>query len=376
MSNIRKTALLAAVFCLAFSSCDKVNKLSDQTSVESFQVSGIAPEGITVEEVRIEPTPDNPKGNKIIIKTDASRSDYPVAILADPVFSGQQKIFYEPVSLSGNTEPVQWTFMEPLVFGYGDKYVFRLVAESGLVNEYTISLEDNSEGGGGYLEDLFQIPNSDFESWTGTGTKINIDGTPIEGNNYWSTANNFFVQGTHPVDGPNGLCAELLTKKVDFVYRTMAAATMFTGNFSSTVNLEDPKQMTFFGSPFIKRPVSMTVSVNYKPGAQLQKVENNKFINLDGVDRGRAWIEIIHFDGPGKLEYHGDPVEGVTVLGRGEAFLDNTNGWTDKTIVVNYTDTRTQPTHIVIVLTSSWRGDYFEAAEGSLLLVDNVKLNY
>ena len=147
MSNIRKTALLAAVFCLAFSSCDKVNKLSDQTSVESFQVSGIAPEGITVEEVRIEPTPDNPKGNKIIIKTDASRSDYPVAILADPVFSGQQKIFYEPVSLSGNTEPVQWTFMEPLVFGYGDKYVFRLVAESGLVNEYTISLEDNSEGG-------------------------------------------------------------------------------------------------------------------------------------------------------------------------------------------------------------------------------------
>ena len=66
----------------------------------------------------------------------------------------------------------------------------------------------------------------------------------------------------------------------------------------------------------------------------------------------------------------------MTVLGRGEAFLDNTNGWTDKTIVVNYTDTSTQPTHIVIVLTSSWRGDYFEAAEGSLLLVDNVKLNY
>lgn len=93
MSNIRKTALLAAVFCLAFSSCDKVNKLSDQTSVESFQVSGIAPEGITVEEVRIEPTPDNPKGNKIIIKTDASRSDYLWQYLPTRYFQANRKYF-------------------------------------------------------------------------------------------------------------------------------------------------------------------------------------------------------------------------------------------------------------------------------------------
>ena len=100
MSNIRKTALLAAVFCLAFSSCDKVNKLSDQTSVESFQVSGIAPEGITVEEVRIEPTPDNPKGNKIIIKTDALPLRLPCGkTCLTRYFQANRKYFTNGVSL-------------------------------------------------------------------------------------------------------------------------------------------------------------------------------------------------------------------------------------------------------------------------------------
>ena len=136
--------------------------------------------------------------------------------------------------------------MEPLVFEYGKEYVFGLVAESGLVKTNTLSRwKITAKAAADTLKTCFQIPNSDFESWTGTGTKINIDGTPIEGNNYWSTANNFFVQGTHPVDGPNGLCAELLTKKVDFVYRTMAAATMFTGNFSSTVILRRPETDDF-----------------------------------------------------------------------------------------------------------------------------------
>ena len=219
----------------------------------------------------------------------------------------------------------------------------------------------------------YQLPNSDFEQWINVGTsKVNIDPTPVERNNYWCTANNFFVQGTHPVDGPNGLCAEMVTKKVDFVYRTIAAGAVFTGNFSTYINLDNPKQMTFFGSRFVQRPKSMTFKMSYKAGDQLQKVENGKFVDVTGKDQGQAWIELLE----GYGDYHGEPVNGVKVLGRGELTIDDTNGWIEVTVPINYTDMITPPTHIAIVFTSSIRGDYLEGAAGSTLLVDDVRLNY
>ena len=267
--------------------------------------------------------------------------------------------------------------MSPLTFTYGQTYRFVLIAESGLVNTYTISLSDNATGGGDYLEELFQIPNSDFEQWINTNTnKVNLNPTSIEGNNYWCTANNYFVQGTLPASGPNGLCAQMTTKKVDFVYRTIAAGTTFTGNFSSNVNLDNPRQMTFFGSHFIKRPTSMTFRMNYKAGAQLQKVENGNFVNLSGKDRGQAWIQLLHYSGQGEMEYHKDPAANIQVVGNGELVIDDTNGWVEATIDISYTDPTTIPNYIAIVFTSSIRGDYFEGAPGSVLMIDDVRLNY
>ena len=234
---------------------------------------------------------------------------------------------------------------------------------------FTLVVKDFSYG-------LYQIPNSDFEQWiyTGTGTNkvTNIDPTPIEGHNYWCTANNTLVQSTHPAQGYSGLCAEMVTKKVDFVQRAISAGMIYTGNLSSNVNLINPKQMTFFGSRFVQRPKSMTFKMSYKAGDQLQKVENGKFVDVTGKDQGQAWIELLE----GYGDYHGEPVNGVKVLGRGELTINDTNGWIEVTVPINYTDMITPPTHIAIVFTSSIRGDYLEGAAGSTLLVDDVRLNY
>ena len=373
MPKYYKRLLLGAALVAAAVSCDRVDELSDETTIDSFTVTGISA-GIQVEGVEIIPS-EAPNDYRIVVKTDATNTDYPYSILADVRYSGAQKIFFIP-NLVGS-ESQDWDFMQPLEFTYGQTYRFALVAESGLVNNYTISLKDNATGGGDYLDELFQLPNSDFEQWINTNSnRININPTTIEGNNYWCTANNYFVQGTHPAQGPDGFCAEMVTKKVDFVYRTIAAGTTFTGNFSTNVNLDNPRQMTFFGSRFVKRPVSMTFRMKYKAGDQLQKVENSQFINLPGKDRGQAWIELLHYSGTGEMEYHKDPAANIQVLGHGELIIDDTEGWVEVTLDIDYTDRTTEPNYIAIVFTSSIRGDYFEGAPGSTLQIDDVRLNY
>lgn len=307
--------------------------------------------------------------------TGVAFKDAPVTLIAG-----------EEVDLTVETIPRQTDEPYELVFSSSNSSVAK-VSETGRLTalkmgEATIGvvLKDRPEINATFtlvvkdpLYGLYQLPNSDFEQWTNVGTnKVNINPTPMEGNNYWCTANNYFVQGTHPLQGPTGLCAEMVTKKVDFVYRTIAAGTVFTGNFSTNVNLDNPKQMTFFGSRFVQRPKSMTFKMSYKAGDQLQKVENGKFVDVTGKDQGQAWIELLE----GYGDYHGEPVNGVKVLGRGELTIDDTNGWIEVTVPINYTDMITPPTHIAIVFTSSIRGDYLEGAAGSTLLVDDVRLNY
>lgn len=373
MLKFCKRILLCALSVAAASSCDRVDELSDETTIDSFTVTGISA-GIQVENVEIVPS-ETPHEYRIVIKTDATNTNYPYSVLAEVKYSGAEKIFFIPTLVGDQSQ--DWDFMQPLEFIYGQTYRFVLVAESGLVNTYVISLQDNATGGGDYLDEFYQIPNSDFEQWINTNSnRININPTPIEGNNYWCTANNYFVQGTHPANGTDGLCAEMVTKKVDFVYRTIAAGTTFTGNFSTNVNLDNPRQMTFFGSHFTKRPKSMTFRMRYKAGDQLQKVENGRFVNMAGKDRGQAWIELLHYSGNGEMEYHKEAAADIRVLGHGELSIDDTDGWVEVTVEVDYTDPTTEPNYIAIVFTSSIRGDYFEGAPGSTLMVDDVRLNY
>lgn len=106
MSTFNKLFVLAAACSLAFS-CEKVNKLSDQTSIDSFIVTA-ASNGVKVESVEIIPS-DNPDDNRIVITTDATNTDYPYSVLVEPTFSGAEKIFYIP-TLSGS-ESQEWDFM-------------------------------------------------------------------------------------------------------------------------------------------------------------------------------------------------------------------------------------------------------------------------
>ena len=64
------------------------------------------------------------------------------------------------------------------------------------------------------------------------------------------------------------------------------------------------------------------------------------------------------------------------MLARSEIFVENTNGWLHLNIPINYPNNDLKPTHITVVMSSEYRGDYFEGAEGSVLEAQNVVLNY
>ena len=237
------------------------------------------------------------------------------------------------------------------------------------------------------------IENSKFEDWINIGTgKININPRPGKGLG-WATANNSFVQGTTPVDNQDGYAAQMKTGIQRLsgigIGELITAGTIFTGYFQINVSyLNNPPLMTYFGIPFIMRPESISVDAKYEAGVKFQRSvkanENSSYKLKDtiGTDQGRIWVELLRWEGNGELEYHGDPVNGLKVLGKGEFIFDGANtalrNWDNYTIPIKYDSKykNLEPTHISIVMTSSRQGDLFIGAEGSTLTVDNVVVNF
>jgi hypothetical protein len=237
------------------------------------------------------------------------------------------------------------------------------------------------------VEGPVQLANSDFERWINVGTNnVNIDPTPEK---IWCTANNAFVQGTHPADHAGGKAAEMTTgiQNVPLLnHQLVTAGSLYTGYFTINImKLDDPRSMTFFGVPHKHRISSVSFDARYVAGPQLQQSEKNaagKYVvkNIDGHDNGEAWAEVLHWSKSEALQYHGSPIAGLTVLGRGRVVFDGADSrfheWSNIVMPIDYTAETLAPTHIVIVFSSSKDGDLFKGASNSKLTVDNVVLNY
>lgn len=235
------------------------------------------------------------------------------------------------------------------------------------------------------------IENSDFELWINENNpkKINIDPTPGEGMG-WATANNSFVQGTRPVDYKGGKAAQMTTElqSIGFIGDLVTSGTLFTGYFKMNISaLNNPPLMTYFGIPFVLKPVSVSFEAKYAAGNKLQQSVKNKdnlyeLKSLEGADQGRMWVKVLRWEGKGNIDYHEKPVDGLIVLGEGEQIFDGNDAslknWKDYIVRIQYDPEyrHLQPTHIAIVFTSSRQGDLFVGAIGSMLTVDNVEINY
>ena len=134
--------------------------------------------------------------------------------------------------------------------------------------------------------------------------------------------------------------------------------------------------MTLFGIPFLfeEIPLQMNFMYKYHRGEKLQRTTPkissttipafNPVEDLPGTDRGRAFIELWN-DNRSQLN------------ASGEILLDqNKDEWTLGQInITNYNYIK-KPNYIAVGFTVSKDGELFTGADGSFIIVDEIKLIY
>lgn len=262
-----------------------------------------------------------------------------------------------------------------------------------------------------------QLYNSNFDFWfdvTYSAKKCkeigenNSDGTWGSGNKGAASILKADQLPTKPFDLGNGnYAAELTTKDMgsmagSFIagYKGIAAGSIFVGTFVYN-SMTDAHPV--FGIPYTELPKSFQVDYMYSP---VKGLLNGKRKAIDGEDAldmylvlerregetvkrlGVGWYR--SFDAQDdwktqnvKIKYArgGQPPLDLDdyqtrVLKYGvDGNINETNP--ENMPVVNWGDIdKEEPTHIFVVFTSSYQGDYFIGAPGSKLIVDNFKLIY
>ncbi len=292
---------------------------------------------------------------------------------------------------------------------FSQPVAYTVQAEDGSTKVYYVVVERDSSGDA-------QIPNSNFDFWY-TATHSNYEYEEIGKNKddkTWGTGNQGAIIAlsgdksklpTQPLDlGEGNFAAELTTTNMGFfgsiAGKGVAAGNIFTGKFDIG-NTIDARPV--FGIPFTQMPKAIQVDYKYTPGNELLDGKRNPVEGEDAMDiyiilekregdnvkrLGVGWYRSSEAQEEWKrqeveIKYarNGIAPEGVEeyatyVLKYGH---DGDVSATDPNMMPKATwgdIDSDKPTHMFVVFTSSYMGDYFIGAPGSKLLVDNFELIY
>ena len=232
------------------------------------------------------------------------------------------------------------------------------------------------------------IPNMSFEDWyekdktvypcleSEWGKPLSYRGTWKTGNEgVTSIGNESNVTGTD--DAVKGKAGRLETKG-DIFLVGLAAGSLFTGDFKT--NMFSPEKSPRFGVPFTSRPVSLIGQYKYFPKIidvrkpNMDKVpEDRKPLlgKIGDMDRANIWINLEDWEGATVRPKN--PI----VIARGEFIKQSeVSVYTDFNIILDYKINDKKPTHIVIVVASSYDGEFYIGGAGSTLYVDEFKFVY
>lgn len=344
---------MLGLFLLILSSCIKENEfgLSSFKEIKVFELPGQA--GLTQ---------INKEERSILI----------------PMDNGTELKGLSPIKVEiSNFASISPSAQEPQDFS--DKVQYTVTAEDGTTAVWTVTVVPASPNP--------QLPNSNFDLWYTVGS-YQQPGQSAE-TTVWGTANRALAiageANTNPVDlGGGDFAAHLKSVAAPLLVR-MAAATLFTGKFTTGFpNPTDPRANIDFGTPFNGRPTKFSVDYKYLPGLSyedsngkplsggdqcdiyvlLERREGNSIerIGTGWFRSGKQVTDFTKLEIPikyGKLT-SGDPEFDYANIRQGE----------------NWGDAQAKPTHIVVVFSSSALGDFFTGAIGSELWVNNFELIY
>ena len=258
-----------------------------------------------------------------------------------------------------------------------------VTAEDGSVSVYKVSvLRGGSQP---------QLDNSSFEDWYTESVGFSTVEQPgvDKASTIWGTANRGLALGgstgnTSKQERDNSNYVKMESVAAPALVR-MAAATIFIGKFTDGFpSVSDPRSNITLGTPFSARPLSFSFSYTYQPGPNNQDgngdplsygdqcdiylfLENREGSEVKRV--GTAWFR----SGTSVSEWSRENI----AIKYGP--LDASDPWYDYAQPVEgeaWGDGTETVTHITILATSSFEGDFFKGAIESTLELDDIELVY
>lgn len=263
--------------------------------------------------------------------------------------------------------------------------------------EYRMVNEDETFESSTYTfktEEELQLQNAGFEDWYKAGSVWYAASQSIydAGNYMWDTSNpgsgsfgyNPTSQSTDVKHGDKS-AAKLETQ---YAFIKLAAASLYYGRFNGLVGISGAK--IDFGQEFASRPTSFKGWYQYKPEVidnEKQELGSSGVLKVGDSDQCSIYIIL------SKGTYQVNNTDVSTLLTaenvwKNDQFIafgelpaeqcKGTDGWVNFDIPLQYKEGKfgEQPTHLIIVCSSSKYGDYFTGAVGSTMYVDDFSLNY
>lgn len=246
----------------------------------------------------------------------------------------------------------------------------------------------SDENKGNEIEVLTQsvqtLPGGDFDQWWLNGKVW----CPWEqsGEKYWDTGNvGAATLGQSNVipsdDTPIGIgkSVKLETKFVGLMgIGKLAAGSIFTGSFRK---VDGTNGILDFGQPWQLRPTKLHGYMKYNT-APIDYV-SDEFKGIIGrPDTCHIYVVLADWTAPYEIRTnpknrHLLDLNSDAIIAYGELLCgQNTNGWKNFDIDINYRSTSRIPRYILITAAASKYGDYFTGGTGSTLFVDQFSLDY
>ncbi|MEG2479447.1 MAG: DUF4493 domain-containing protein [Mucinivorans sp.] len=221
------------------------------------------------------------------------------------------------------------------------------------------------------------LPNMNLDTWTKSGKTWYANDVADE--TIWGTGNegvnHTFAGGKESNSAPTddavkGKAARLESIKVNMV--GLAAGNLFTGSFEMkpTAAMDSPS----FSVPYTGRPKSLSFWYKYTP----QAISNGN--DKGTMDECLIYVFLTNWTGIVKSSQLNlaNPRATVGALAFGQfRSKEAVAAYAKKTIDIEYYDTVTRPTRILIVATSSSRGDQaYTGGVGSVLYVDEMEFGW
>ncbi len=227
-----------------------------------------------------------------------------------------------------------------------------------------------------------ELKNRFFADWHQDGKVWNP--YLISDPRYWCTGNEGVVtlsdSNTTPIEGENqGARLETISLGAlgAIAGTPIAAGNIFIGDFKT--NISNPAQSVKFGRPFTGRPKQLNCTFGYTPVVNELTADDVPMEKGD-MDIGHIWIKVLHVsEETGEFDPDTHLPENAVIIGEGEYIIEGDHAaGSQQNIQIDYIVEHIDktPTHLAIVATSSFYGEFFVGGVGSLLTVDEFELSY